>query len=265
MPPPTVRNISINVGSASTQAFPNSYSLLKIYEADYQDAVLAKGRKTVYGLPVPKGANDIHEHDWAPLEMGAIGQGLRQMFGPTGPGKEVTLEDVGKAAAIGTARSVGAGGFVDIQQAINGRATNPYTQLTYKSPALRQFQFTWSLCPVSREEASNIWSLISDLRQLSYPSLDGPLFKYPKLCMVEIAGRSTSTGGKTFIRTQPSAITSIQVSYDTQGGLYVHRDGEPITTTLTVSLQETRLLSANQMYQLYGRSEDSGSSTGGLS
>ena len=163
-----------------------------------------------------------------------------------------------QAASLGIQGALGLQGFIDLKFAAQGRSINPYTQLAYKSPALRQFQFSWSLVSTSPADAQQIRSLVSDLRQTSYPTPNGPLFKYPSLCQVEVVGRPQNGGsGITLIRTQPSAITSVQISYDTQGGLYVHRTGHPVTTTITISLQETKLLDARNVFDLYRAPSDS--------
>ena len=203
-----------------------------------------------YVLPLPKGMNDTFENTWENKDLGrfmggiSAGQGFwSSLYGgiTTVNGNYITERMQPMEAVVNYDK-------------INRRYEyNQHTQLMYKAPALRQFQFSWSLKPKNKKQAEDINAMVKDIRASSYPNSTGGdesggrVFDYP----CEFSMRVTSAGGRILLNTIGCACTSLQVSYDTEGNPYVHDDGEPVTTTITVSLQESKTLSRSTIESLY--------------
>lgn len=247
MPAPKLDIISINVDSSSLQSTAR-YCAIKLYSEGNRDG---SGKlKKIWALPLPKGAVDIHDHDYSPLEVGGLGQLTTSAIGAlTGNATtyEQNVSDSLIAAGLAAGSAVGADGVISSGLLATRQAKNPYTQLVYKSPALRQFQFTWNLMPISKKEAMQISEMVMEIRKEIYPAAAGVLFKYP--AEFQIIMKSM---GRILLQTTAAACTSFQVTYDTQGNPYTHTDGYPVTTNITMSLQEVKLLSGESIEKLYG-------------
>ena len=208
---------------------------------------------TTYVLPLPKGATDIFENSW---EASAFETGAGAFISGA-PGAAIAQ------TVIGAMRdTIGAG--VDAfqsgatQEARNagsiktGLLINPNTQLMYKTPTIRQLQFTWALVPASKGAADVISAMIKDLRKTSYPTFAIGSLLYPGIFRVSLYGLSSSGGQNILMKTYPSALISLQVNYDTEGAPYIHDDGKPVTTTITLGFQELKILGKTDIVDLYG-------------
>ena len=225
------------------------------------DTTKDKGTSKKYILPIPKGFTDTFENTWNNVDLGAIlGNTMSALKG----------ESSGASAAAGVAAGIGnkildtamsnfglseEKGAVENAVSVGLRKNlNPFTSLMYKSPALRQFQFTWSLKPKNAKQAFLINKFIDDVRLAAHPSFAsvggvelGGFFNYPSEFQVQIVGGNN----KTLLDMIGSVCTNLQVQYDTEGNVYTHVDGRPVTSTITISLQETQLLNRGTLQTLY--------------
>ena len=206
-----------------------------------------------YVLPLPKGATDIFENAW---EASAF---------ETGGGAALSGDLVAGLAqtASGALRDTLGAGLEAFQSGVTQEAKNaasikggflinPNTQLMYKTPTIRQLQFTWALVPASKNGADVISEMIKDLRKTSYPTFATGFLLYPGIFRVSLYGLSSSGGQNILMKTYPSALISLQVNYDTEGAPYIHDDGKPVTTTITLGFQELKILGKTDIDDLYG-------------
>lgn len=225
------------------------------------DTTKSAGASKKYILPIPKGYSDTFENTWNNVDLGAIlGNSLSAL-----KGESTAISGIaGAATGLGNkildtfAQNIGlseAKGAVENAVSINARANlNPFTQLMYKSPTLRQFQFTWTLKPKNAKQAFLIRQFVNHVRLASHPGFAsiqgvelGGFFSYPSEFQVQIYGGSN----KKLVDMISAVCTNLQVQYDTEGNVYTHSDGQPVTTTITISLQETALLNRNIIQDLY--------------
>ena len=221
-----------------------------------------------YVLPIPKGVTDLFDNAWDTASF-TTAIGKMAASGATG-GKDFADAGFGALLSAGkTLAQFGGNAFLDTLQAnsteegLNAlslytqQIINPMSQLMYKTPVIRQLQFTWALTPASASDAAAMYNLIKQLRVSAYPESTGlGTLKYPKKVEIKIQ----SEGGKILLQTLPlggvggggSALSSIQVNYDTEGSPYMHNDGYPVTTTLTLGIQETRMLTKSDITSMYG-------------
>jgi len=225
------------------------------------DTTKAAGTSKKYILPIPKGYSDTFENTWNNVDLGAIlGNALSSLKGESSAlsGLASAAGGLGMKIIDKFASNVGLSeekGAAENALSVGARkSVNPVTQLMYKSPALRQFQFSWTLKPKNAKQALLVSQFVKDVREASYPTFmnDGGVevsgfFNYPSEFEVRVYGGSN----KILVNTIACACTSLQVQYDTEGNVYTHQDGRPVTTSITISLQETGLLNRNLIKNLY--------------
>ena len=235
------------------------YSILRIIPSNSIDRTgnsLTKNFASIvtYYIPMPKGATDVYGNQWEASEF-VTPLGLTAKF----------TAGAAVAAAAQQAKALAGTGF-DIVQSLsmgiianptqeianalslaNGESINPYTQAVYKSPNLREFQFTWALIAKSKEQADLIKDMISQCRENSYPALNEGFLDYPNYFQIEVYGNSKRKLMSTYV----SALVSMQINYDTAGQIYTFNSGDPVTSTITLGLQEIRLLDRVDIKGLY--------------
>ena len=258
MPLPQIKTTMSGGGSGLGQGLNvakvlhTGYAELKIYRKGKSDGGRT-GRKfgssspdAIYILPIPKGFNDVFDNEWNPYEQGPIAGNVGKgdiagaAVGLGARGVEGAAEEMGYGGAYEAGKETAAIG--------TGSAFNPNTELSYKSPTLRTLQFSWVLVPTNPGLAGVIDGLVKEIRSTSYPEKGGiGNFKYPGEFELTIYG------GKSIVllATLPSACTSLQIGYDTEGSPYIHNDGRPVSTTINLTLQESRLLSREDIQKLY--------------
>ncbi len=222
----------------------------------------------VFVLPFPRGFSDMFGNVWKSQSFGQMSNifrndGLEMMAGEFDDlaGAKKASELVNVQSWLGTNDQA----LMEEQFAMmslmgnfnggvyeNASTINPYTQAVYKSPSIRELQYTWSLIAKNEETSNDIKSLIDTLRDRSYPNAEmgSGVLTYPDFFQVEVYGASNGDPHKV-AATWASALTSIQVNYDTNGFPYVFKNGRPVTVTLTITLQESKLLSRQNIMDLY--------------
>ena len=208
---------------------------------------------TTYVLPLPTGATDIFENAW---EASAFETGVGAFVsGAPGAGVLQTIKGAAVQTGGGILDAFQPGATQELSNAVSvqsGVLINPNTQLMYKTPTIRQLQFTWALVPASKAAADIISEMIKKLRKTSYPTFTLGFLKYPGIFRVSLYGLSSSGGQNILMKTYPSALISLQVNYDTEGAPYIHDDGKPVTTTITLGFQELKILGGTDIDDLYG-------------
>jgi hypothetical protein len=156
------------------------------------------------------------------------------------------------AVASGTAKvaqSKGMVGGAATQAIINrGEVVNPHTQMLFKSPSLRQFQFQFKMYPRTKAEAQQIIKIVQFFRVAAYPQLgtgsgsdqvNMSTFKFPDVFKVTYL-----TGGKEnrhMIKMMESYLTSVTVNYNSTSATF-YEDGMPSEIDLSLTFQESKAL-----------------------
>lgn len=130
-----------------------------------------------------------------------------------------------------------------------GVATNPYTRTAYDSTNIRQFSFSFKLIAESEKEQKAIRGIERTFRKFLYPKRAGAIaLAYPPLCNIEFF----RTGGKRneyMPNIKPSYLTTLEAVYN-ETATAVHKGtGAPIELSLTVSFQEERILTRDDLYR----------------
>ena len=266
---------NINDGFALIRVIPNDFA--SGYQTFGQSANTASfAASHVFVLPFPRGFSDMFGNVWKSQSFGqastmirgtganALGE-LNQFDDAAGAAEAQKMtnsnnwsgtndqslmeEQFGMMSLLGEydkyawSKTPGLG---------NSSAINPYTQAVYKSPSIRELQYTWSLVAKNEETSNDIKSLIDTLRDRSYPNavMGSGALTDADFFQVEVYGASNGDPHKV-AASWASALTSIQVNYDTNGFPYVFKNGRPVTVTLTITLQEAKTLSRQNIIDLY--------------
>jgi hypothetical protein len=146
-----------------------------------------------------------------------------------------------------------------------GEVVNPHTQMLFRSPALRQFNFSFKMMPRTRAEAKEILSIVKFFREAAYPSLafDGSSseldpgnkkslnmssYKFPDVFEIEyLTNHKVNTN---LIKFADAYITAVSVNYNQTSPTFFD-DGMPSEIDLSLTFQETKALSREDIVKGY--------------
>ena len=130
-------------------------------------------------LPIPGGIQSTDAVQWGQDKMGpmetamanvalaGIGEGFEgagrevQEMANQAQGGSAEIKDALKKTIAGAASGTGA----QLMTRTTGQVLNPYMELLFKDPQLRQFNFTWKLAPRNSNEAQNVIKIIRFYKQ----------------------------------------------------------------------------------------------------
>jgi hypothetical protein len=132
-----------------------------------------------------------------------------------------------------------------------GEVVNPHTQMLFRAPMLRQFNFTFKLMPRSKAEAKEILKIVQFFRLAAYPDLGASIetgqgalnmatYKFPDV--FEIKYLSAGRENKNMIKFARSYLTAVSVTYNPTSPTFFD-DGMPSEIDLSLTFQETKALS----------------------
>lgn len=217
------------------------------------------GSVTLY-MPANLTVADTLSYDNA--DTGAGGE-LMKAGGSAGSFGEAagTLKDQSKgimqtataSAVASVSQSKGMLGGAAAQATIErGEVVNPHTQMLFKAPALRQFQFNFKMMPRSRKEAEDCVSIVRFFRVCAYPELATPstgtesvnmsTFLFPDL--FKITYMTNGRENKHLIKIMESYLTSVTVNYNATSPSFFD-DGMPSEIDLALTFQESKAINRN--------------------
>jgi hypothetical protein len=162
-------------------------------------------------------------------------------------------------------QSKGIAGGAAGQLLINrGEVINPHTQMLFRSPALRQFNFNFKLIPRSKAEAKEIIKIVQFFRLAAYPSLGAGtseaktqsnnvqlnMASYTFPDVFEIKYMSGNRENKNLIKFGRAYLTAINVNYNQTSPTF-YEDGMPSEIDLSLTFQETKAISREDIKNGY--------------
>jgi hypothetical protein len=165
------------------------------------------------------------------------------------------IDSVG-AKVVGAASQsksmAGLTGEAATQAALNkGEVVNPHTQMLFKAPQLRQFQFSFKMIPRSRAEAREIIKIVQFFRVAAYPELgsggtgqgvDMSTFKFPDV--FKITYLTNGKENKNIVKIMESYLTAVNVNYNSSSPTF-YEDGMPSEVDLQLTFQESKAINRN--------------------
>jgi hypothetical protein len=142
----------------------------------------------------------------------------------------------------------------DVLQLTTGNILNPNTELLYGGLGLRSHGYSFKMIPRTKGEATAMINIVQAFKEACLPDSGGAIFgtdgrnflKVPDLCEVTFWRRNENGNGilenEYLPKYKLSGITSVNVSYVTDGNYMAFTDGKPMGIQLTVGFTETKLV-----------------------
>ena len=138
-----------------------------------------------------------------------------------------------------------------------GIAQNPFTYVTYEGQQLRTFTMDFKMISESPEEAETIKQIVDLVRKYSMPEASGSLsIQYPAFFEIEFyQGEEVN---KFMPKIFQCHLTSLGTVYNATSNIF-HADGAPLETDMSLSFQEQKSLTREDLYPKDGgEGEDEG-------
>ena len=217
-------------------------------------------------LQMPESVVYNEQVDWTGTDLGVVGaftqggsvagvkSGLLGAAGTILGGATASL--VGKLPGLGNSIATGIlGGLLTggpLQGAIESSfnvKTNPYKEQTFQGMPFRPFEFSFVFRARNQEEVNEVRNIITSFRGHSKPILrEDNLFDYPYEFLIEFLtlkkGEYTENSYLPKIKT--CICKSVNTNFTTTGWKSF-RDGAPVDITLTLSFEETELLTQSDV------------------
>jgi len=129
-----------------------------------------------------------------------------------------------------------------------GVASNPYTRTAFEGIDVRGYTFAFRLVAESLKEQNQIRYIERTFRKFLYPKRAGAVaLVYPPLC--DITFYSEGKRNEYMPNIKPSYLTSLEAVYN-ETATAMHKDtGAPLELNLTMSFQEERVLTRDDLYR----------------
>lgn len=142
-----------------------------------------------------------------------------------------------------------------IGQSVNlatGNFLNPRETLAFEGVQLKQHTFSWDLYPNNAKDSVLIQQIIKKFKKSVLPvtqnlgsSATGVIseafLRYPHICKIFLIG----VDAEYYMKFKPAMVTNMTVDYAAGGTLGIMQGGRPAGVSITISLQELQIETAN--------------------
>jgi len=248
---------------------------------------LMKGRKSYQGLDsvhktttritdsvalyLPPGVSDNTSVNYSNAEMGmagflafSFGEVVNKWKARDFEGVADTILDVGGTAFTETIKSLSLGAFgmltggEDVGSTFDkafGQTLNPYIEVNFNSMGMRNFDYTFKFSPKSKQETTDVKDIIQLFRFHMAPELKGTNHRYltlPSTFDIHYMYQSNddvyekSHENTFYNKIATCVLTGCNVDY-TPNGVRSFEDGAPTQIHMTLSFQETKMLTKQKI------------------
>jgi hypothetical protein len=143
------------------------------------------------------------------------------------------------------------GGY-ELLNKVYGRAQNPYMEVLFNAPELRQFTYNFTFAPRSKEETEDVQNIIKLFRFHMSPELrqDHNMFvTLPSefdIYYMYLDGNGTAAENKYVNKISTCVLTNCTVDY-TPGGVKMHHDGSPVIIKMGLTFQEMDMITKDHV------------------
>lgn len=140
----------------------------------------------------------------------------------------------------------------DIYLQRQGKAINPNSVTQFTNTAIRNFSFTWKLMADNAKESNEIQKITQFFQENMYPDSDagGLLLTYPSKFRLFFM---TPSGENSYIpKIDECYLTNLSTVFNASTNIY-YENGAPSEVDITVTFQETRALTRNDLQKLKSR------------
>lgn len=177
---------------------------------------------------------------------GAVGAGVGGLVGSV-VNKAKKLNAAAAASII--ARNIPASGNIaDVIDFSSKQVIAPNTNTSFQNSGIRQFNFTFKLVSKTKKEAVVIDEIVSHFRRGMYPKGNDVVLAYPATWQIKFKNADNSEN-KFIPKIYSCYLTSLTSTFNGSTNLF-HEDGSPIETDVSVSFQETKALTRDDIERL---------------
>ena len=198
------------------------------------------------GFTVPDGAS------YGSINLNEIGSSEAEI-------KETDTKDLANLKLGGALDAAGLGALTPAAQKeaiAKGIAINPNTAVQFETVSLRTFEFSFKMVSESAKEAQQIFLIENLFRKALYPTRQGALLKYPPTFKIKFLHGDQVNGFMP--RIMESYLVSLNTTYNASSNMY-HADGSPSEVDISMSFQETELITREKLYGSEGGLSSPGS------
>lgn len=245
------------------------------YKGNSRELSILPDRKVTLYLPQAIQIQDAVQYD-NNVELGAIGGGIAN----SARGNLSLANAIDKASqtANNTIKALASGGVSSITQeqasiasqaalknagarganvsnalaAVTGATANPNIRTLFRQVPIRNFSFSFTLIPTSREEANQINSIVKFFREELYPEAltVGGIdygYRFPNRMLIKLVYRNREIPGTKFL---PVYLQSFNAVYNANG-MGMHSDGNWSEVQITMNFTETKPLAKQDVERGY--------------
>jgi hypothetical protein len=192
--------------------------------------------------------------NYGTLDMGQMGAGLDVILQQAGVSNKagLTQSDLIAGATLNAGLLSGIPFLEQVDKGAriaalkSGVALNPYQAVSYEGQQIRSFTFDFKLISESAEEARTAREIIDVLRNYHMPEKVGSLaIQYPAI--FNISFYKGEKVNNFMPKITPCYLTNITTTYNPTGNTF-HADGAPVETDLSLTFQETKSLTRQDLY-----------------
>jgi len=211
---------------------------------------------TIY-LPVPPAFVRSTQASYGAQELGPISQSLGNQLGNFLGGGDVDLQEVQSAVGSQVKKNLiqagasltGINVFGQLQKT-SGVALNPNESVLFEKISFRTYQFTYKFMPRNKKESEMLHNIIKvfEITMLPDVSAEGAGF----LTVPDHYKLSFTPDIESFMPSfLPCVLTDMSVTYNENKSIF-HEDGSPNEVSLSLTFQETELLTRSEASRKYG-------------
>ena len=228
-------------------------ALASTYKANYENQSLgALAGAAMSAVSAAELAAESGAKSSDALEAGL--KGAKATLGKTDDGMENGLN---AASAMISGTNLG-----KFRNNVLGTIRNPFQFVTYSGPEFRNYGMNWTLIPSNKTEAFNIHEIVKFFKKSVVPGVAASgtafFFNMPPAFGIEmriykINGKRVPADEGYVQKFAKSVLTSVEVDYNGMGAIVptFAYDGRPTATKLTLSFQETSLITDEMVEEGY--------------
>jgi hypothetical protein len=213
-------------------------------------------------LYMPEDIQSQYGANWGGAEFGTAAIGMMRTFGTETPAPNVAadaLKGMAKAKFYDEVlKQINSftGSNINLNQfmgSVSGTILNPNTEMLYQGTTMRQFSLSFKMTPRDNPEAIRIKKICNTFKKAMLPSIGGQtlfgesvsLLKIPNICQVTFM---RGGGIHEYLPVYKlCAIAGVDVNYTADGTYATYAGGSPVSTKLTISFKEMKILFQNDI------------------
>ena len=175
------------------------------------------------------------------------------------------LKDFGKAAVTEFGKKAAGTSAGQAVSKATGQILNPHKAVVYQGPGgFRTFSFTFQLVPKSADEAKEIFNIVKFFKKRMHPgtgagaginNISSVTLTYPDEFEIKYYVNNREVDGSDFtkplFKIKNCFMESFSADYSTSSLVSFMDDGNPLTTTISMSFKETQLLTKKDIDEGY--------------